>query len=143
MCLRFYPYPEPKKAEVSFVGLSKSGRLHPASPHRQDPCPAPRRGQRRGRLLAYAVLPYIFPEYADCQKTLVGASIARPCPFACEKNLPGKGVAAPSWRATNGRPYARNKAGMQFIDGLGFPLGGSCQRLRPLTDEGRARRHYP
>jgi hypothetical protein len=21
-------------------------------------------------------------EYADCQKTLVGASIARPCPFA-------------------------------------------------------------
>ena len=25
---------------------------------------------------------YIFPEYADCQKTLVGASIARPCRFA-------------------------------------------------------------
>jgi hypothetical protein len=47
---------------------------------------------------------YIFPEYADCQKTLVGASVARPCPFACEKNLPGKGVAAPSSRATNGRP---------------------------------------
>ena len=47
---------------------------------------------------------YIFPEYADCQKTLVGAGIARPCPFACEKNLPGKGVAAPSWRVTNGRP---------------------------------------
>ena len=82
VCLRFYPYPEPKRAGVSFVGLSKSGRLHPASPHRQDPCPAPRRGQRRVRLSAYAVLPYIFPEYADCQKTLVGASIARPCPFA-------------------------------------------------------------
>ena len=54
VCLRFYPYPEPKRAGVSFVGLPKSGRLHPASPHRQDPCPAPRRGQRRGRLSAYA-----------------------------------------------------------------------------------------
>ena len=55
---------------------------------------------------------YIFPEYADCQKTLVGASIARPCPFACEKNLPGKGVAAPSWRATNSRPYIFNRPRM-------------------------------
>ena len=100
VCLRFYPYPEPKRAGVSFVGLSKSGRLHPASPHRQDTCPAPRRGQRRGRLSAYAVLPYIFPEYADCQKTLVGASIARPCPFACEKTYPEKALL----RQVRGRP---------------------------------------
>ena len=63
-------------------------------------------------------------ENSDCRKTLVGASIARPCPFALQKNCPGKCVAAVSWRATNGRPYARNKARMQFIDGLGFPLGG-------------------
>ena len=40
-------------------------------------------------------------EYADCQKTLVGASIARPCPFACEKTYPEKallrqGVLVPS-----------------------------------------------
>ena len=49
---------------------------------------------------------------------LVGASIARPCPFALQENCPGKCVAAVSWRAANGRPYARNKAGMQFIDGL-------------------------
>uniref|UniRef100_UPI004027DEF0 hypothetical protein n=1 Tax=Gemmiger formicilis TaxID=745368 RepID=UPI004027DEF0 len=55
---------------------------------------------------------------SDCRKTLVGASIARPCPFALQKNCPGKCVAAVSWRATNGRPYARNKARMQFIDGL-------------------------
>ena len=48
---------------------------------------APSPCQRRGRLSAYAVLPYIFPEYADCQKTLVGASIARPCPFVCEKTF--------------------------------------------------------
>ena len=61
---------------------------------------------------------YIFPEYADCQKTLVGASIARPCPFALQENCPGKCVAAVSWRATNGRPYTRNKARMQFFDGL-------------------------
>ena len=54
----------------------------------------------------------------DCQKTLVGASIARPCPFALQENRPGKCVAAVSWRATNGRPYTRNKAGMQFFDGL-------------------------
>ena len=98
--LAFYPYPEPKRAGVSFVGLSKSGRLHPACPHRQDPYPAPRRGQRRGRLSAYAVLPYIFPEYADCQKTLVGASIARPCPFACEKTYPEKALL----RQVGGRP---------------------------------------
>ena len=31
---------------------------------------------------------------------------------------PGKCVAAVSWRATHGRPYARNKARMQFIVGL-------------------------
>ena len=42
---------------------------------------------------------------SDCRKTLVGASIARPCPFALQKNCPGKCVAAVSWRATNGRPY--------------------------------------
>ena len=35
---------------------------------------------------------YIFPEYADCQKTLVGASIARPCPVACEKTYPEKAL---------------------------------------------------
>ena len=55
---------------------------------------------------------------SDCRKTLVGASIARPCPFALQKNCPGKCVAAVSWRATNGRPYTRNRARMQFFDGL-------------------------
>ena len=54
----------------------------------------------------------------NCRKTLVGASIARPCPFALQENRPGKCVAAVSGRATNGRPYTRNKAGMQFFDGL-------------------------
>ena len=42
-------------------------------------------------------------------KTLVGASIARPCPLALQDNCPGKCVAAVSWRATNGRPYTRNR----------------------------------
>ena len=27
-------------------------------------------------------------EYTDCQKTLVGASIPRPCPFALQKTIP-------------------------------------------------------
>ena len=54
----------------------------------------------------------------NCRKTLVGASIARPCPFALQENCPGKCVAAVSGRATNGRPYTRNKAEMQFFDGL-------------------------
>ena len=76
-CLRFYPYPEPKRAGGSLCGTP---------------------------MFKLKMESYIFPEYADCQKTLVGASIARPCPFACERNLPGKGVAAPSWRVTNGRP---------------------------------------
>ena len=31
---------------------------------------------------------------------LVGASIARPCPFALQENCPGKCVASVSWRAT-------------------------------------------
>ena len=35
-------------------------------------------------------------EYADCQKTLAGASIARPCPLALQENCPGKCVAAVS-----------------------------------------------
>ena len=39
-------------------------------------------------------------EYADCQKTLVGASIARPCPFACEKTYPEKALL----RQVDGRP---------------------------------------
>ena len=43
---------------------------------------------------------YIFPEYADCQKTLVGAGIARPCPFACEKTYPEKALL----RQVGGRP---------------------------------------
>ena len=54
----------------------------------------------------------------DWRKTLVGASIARPCPLALQDNCPGKCVAAVSWRATNGRPYTRNKAGTHFFDGL-------------------------
>ena len=32
----------------------------------------------------------------DCQKTFVGASIARPCPLALQENCPGKSVAAVS-----------------------------------------------
>ena len=39
-------------------------------------------------------------EYADCQKTFVGASIARPCPFACEKTYPEKALL----RQVGGRP---------------------------------------
>ena len=66
----------------------------------------------------------------NCRKTLVGASIARPCPFALQENRPGKCVAAVSWRATNGRPYTRNKAGMQFFDGLRSGQDRSLQLLR-------------
>ena len=41
-----------------------------------------------------------------------------PVPVCLARNCPGKCVAAVSWRATNGRPYIRNKAGMQFFDSL-------------------------
>ena len=43
------------------------------------------------------------------KECIVGASIARPCPFALQENCPGKCVAAPSRRATNGRPYTCNR----------------------------------
>ena len=33
----------------------------------------------------------------------------RPCPLALQDNCPGKCVAAVSWRATNGRPYTRDR----------------------------------
>ena len=66
----------------------------------------------------------------NCRKTLVGASIARPCPFALQENRPGKCVAAVSGRATNGRPYTRNKAGMQFFDGLRSGQDRSLQLSR-------------
>ena len=60
----------------------------------------------------------------ECQTTLVGASIARPCPFVCEK-LPGKRVTVPSWRTTNGRPYTFNRPRMWFFDNLtSLPEGG-------------------
>ena len=41
-----------------------------------------------------------------------------PVPVCLAGNRPGKCVATVSWRATNGRPYIRNKAGMQFFDSL-------------------------
>ena len=53
---------------------------------------------------------YIFPEYADCQKTLVGASIARPCPFACEKTYPEKALL----RQVDGRPMAAPRYSIDY-----------------------------
>ena len=76
-------------------------------------------------VLLYLSLPMIIGDWrekgnslADCRKTFVGASIARPCPFALQENCPEKCAAAVGWRATNGRPYTRNKARVQFLDGL-------------------------
>ena len=54
------------------------------------------------------------------KECIVGASIARPCPFVLQENCPGKCVAAPSRRATNGRPYTCNGQ-----EGVGGPRGGS------------------
>ena len=69
----------------------------------------------------------------DCRKTLVGASIARPCPFVLQENCPRKCVAAVSWRATNGRPYTRNKAGMHFFDTLTSPEGEALTLIPPYA----------
>ena len=70
------------------------------------------------RIFRFALWGGVFPPPRNCRKTLVGASIARPCLFALQENRPGKCVAAVSGRATNGRPYTRNKAGTHFFDGL-------------------------
>ena len=53
------------------------------------------------------------------KECIAGASIARPCPFVLQENCPGKCVAAPSRRATNGRPYTCNRQ-----EGVGGPRGG-------------------
>ena len=88
VCLRFYPYPEPKRAEVSLCGTP---------------------------MFKLKMESYIFPEYADCQKTLVGASIARPCPFACEKTYPEKALL----RQVGGRPMVAPT----------YPIGHECDFL--------------
>jgi hypothetical protein len=76
-------------------------------------------------VLLYLSLPMIIGDWrkkgnslADCRKTFVGASIARPCPFALQENYPEKCAAPVGWRTTNGRPYTRNKSRVQFLDGL-------------------------
>ena len=53
-----------------------------------------------------------------------------PVPVCLGRNFPGKCVAAVSWRATNGRPYTRNKAGIQFFDGLRSGQDRSLQLSR-------------
>ena len=82
------------------------------------------------RIFPFALWGGVLTPPRNCRKTLVGASIARPCPFALQENRPGKCVAAVSGRATNGRPYTRNKAGMQFFDGLRSGQDRSLQLSR-------------
>ena len=58
-----------------------------------------------------------------------------PVPVCLARNCPGKCVAAVSWRATNGRPYTRNKAKIHFFDSLnpkyfGQPHSSLPHRLR-------------
>ena len=58
-----------------------------------------------------------------------------PVPVCLARNYPGKCVAAVSWRATNGRPYTRNKAKIHFFDSLnpkyfGQPHSSLPHRLR-------------
>ena len=53
-----------------------------------------------------------------------------PVPVCLARNYPGKRVAAESGRATNGRPYTRNKAGKQFFDGLRSGQDRSLQLSR-------------
>ena len=55
---------------------------------------------------------------AELPKNACRGEHCSPVPVCLARSLPGKCVAAVSWRATNGRPYTRNKAGMQFFDGL-------------------------
>ena len=66
--------------------------------------------------------------FSGCKKTLVGASIARPCPFVCE-NLPGKRAAAPSRRAANGRPYTFNRQEYDFLEERNPSKQLAAQRL--------------
>ena len=53
-----------------------------------------------------------------------------PLPVCLARNYSGKCISAVSWRATNGRPYTRNKAGKQFFDGLRSGQDRSLQLSR-------------
>ena len=67
---------------------------------------------------------------ADCQKNSCRGEHCSPVPVCLGRNFPGKCVAAVSWRATNGRPYTRNKAGMHFFDPLRNGQDRSLQTSR-------------
>ena len=69
------------------------------------------------------------------KECIVGASIARPCPFALQENCPGKCVAAPSWRATNGRPYTCNR--QEGVGGQGAAVRDIRRRNAVLSSASR------
>ena len=60
------------------------------------------------------------------KECIVGASIARPCPFILQENCPGKCVAAPNRRATKGRPYTFNR--QEGVGGQGAAVRDICRR---------------
>ena len=77
VCLRFYPYPKPKRA---------GGQL-----------------MRHTNVQVEDGILYL-PWVCRLSKNSCRGEHCSTVPVCLRKNLPGKGVAAPSWRATNGRP---------------------------------------
>ena len=64
---------------------------------------------------------------AELPKNACRGELCSPVPVCLARSSPGKCVAAASWRATNGRPYTRKKARMQFFDGLGGGKAPACK----------------
>ena len=69
------------------------------------------------------------------KECIAGAGIARPCPFALQENCPGKCVAAPSRRATNGRPYTCNR--QEGVGGQGVAVRDIRRRNAVLSSASR------
>ena len=69
------------------------------------------------------------------KECIAGAGIARPCPFALQENCPGKCVAAPSRRATNGRPYTCNR--QEGVGGQGVAVRDIRRRNAALSSASR------
>ena len=70
---------------------------------------------------------------SDCRKTLVGASIARPCPFALQKTVPEKALLRPAGGRPMVAPTHAIRHEYNLLTGWPSPSGEGRESLYNLT----------